>query len=143
MQRSRKWVTVLVAGLLVAAAAFALGRWAAPSGSQHGTLRDYLAGLRAGEAQGRMDGRAIQEGAALSPGDRRPVHDAFEAGYVAGLNDAFAGYDGGWSVHVPWIVTLQPGSGQVVYRIQDRTQLEPGVAYYLCPDGHTLCHSRR
>lgn len=143
MRRSRKSAMVFIAGLLVGVAAFALGRWIAPSGPRHATLDDYLAGLRAREAQGRMDGRAIQEGAALPSGDRTPVHDAFEAGYVAGLNDAFAGYDGGWTLHVPWIVTLEPGSGQVVYRIQDRTQLVPGVDYYLCPDGHTLCHSRR
>lgn len=143
MRRSRKWTMVLIAAVLVGAGAFLLGRFTAPAGSQHATLDDYLAGLRAGEAQGRMDGRAVQEGIALPRRDRAPVHDAFEAGYVAGMNDVFAGYDGGWALHVPWIVTLEAGSGQVVYRIRDRTQLEPGVDYFLCPDGHSLCHRRR
>ena len=46
-------------------------------------------------------------------------------------------------MHVPWIITLEGGSGQIVYRIHDRTQVEPGVEYYLCPDGHALCQQRR
>ena len=62
---------------------------------------------------------------------------------MAGTNDAFAGYDGGWQLNVPWIVTLRGGSGQIAYRIRDRTQVEPGIAYYLCPDGRSLCQQRR
>jgi hypothetical protein len=59
------------------------------------------------------------------------------------MNDAFAGYDGGWTLGVPWIVTLENGAGAVDYRISERTPVEPGVDYYLCPDGHTLCRKRR
>jgi hypothetical protein len=141
MRRSLRWALPAAAGLLLAAAGFVAGWAAAPAGraapvSQIGA---YFDGLRAGEAQGRMEGRAIQEGAALPAGDRHAVHDAFAAGYTAGLNDAFAGYDGGWSLGVPWVVTLEGGSGQVAYRIRDRTRVLPGVDYYLCPDGHHLC----
>ena len=144
MRRSAQVAVSVTVAVVAAAAAFALGRTTAPSAPEPAsTTTAYLDGLRAGEAQGRMEGRADQEGVALPAGDRSAVHDAFTAGYVAGLNDAFAGYDGGWSVHVPWIVTLEPGSGKVVYRIADRRAVQPGVDYYLCPDGHTICQRPR
>ena len=40
----------------------------------------YFAGLQAGQAQGRQEGRALQEGTALPKGSRQPVTDAFNAG---------------------------------------------------------------
>jgi hypothetical protein len=85
----------------------------------------------------------LQEGKTLAKNDREPVRHAFDAGYAAGANDAFAGYDGGWALHVPWIVTIEGGSGQIAYRIKDREQIEPGMAYFLCPDGHSVCHQVR
>jgi len=61
----------------------------------------YASGVGAGEALGVREGRALQEGAALPPDVQRPVKDAFDAGYVAGINDVFSGYDGGWLTGVP------------------------------------------
>ena len=141
--RRPMWTTTLaVAAVLVAAAAFVLGRATAPGAAPRAsdaTLGTYLEGLQAGQAQGRLAGRAEQEGAALPAGDRAPVQDAFTAGYTAGTNDAFGVYDGGWTLGVPWIVTLQGGTGGIDYRFAQRTQVAPGVDYYLCPDGRTLC----
>lgn len=135
----------LIAGLLVGASLVLVGRATVDTTSRPGTTRsdDYFAGLRAGEAQGRQEGRALQEGSSLPAGSRRPVTDAFNAGYVAGSNDAFAGYDGGWSVSVPYVVTLEKGTGQIVYRIGSRTSIEPNVNYYLCANGRDICHDRR
>jgi hypothetical protein len=144
---------LIAAGVLAAAATgaglFAIGRATAPlahrpAGHSPSTaVGDYFDGLRVGQAEGREEGRVLQEGIALPRSDRQPVQHAFKAGYTAGTNDAFAGYDGGWALHVPWIVTIEGGSGQIVYRIKDREQIEPGLEYFLCPDGHTVCHQPR
>ena len=144
MRRPVPIAITLACGAAVAVGAFLLGRETAPEHSPaKPAVGDYYDGLRVGAAQGRQEGRAIQEGSALPARDRKPVRDAFNAGYSAGANDAFAGYDGGWSLHVPWLVTLEGGSGQIAYRIQDRTRVLPGVDYYLCPDRHTICSRPR
>lgn len=109
------------------------------AGYQKGRDAGYFDGLRAGEAQGRQEGRALQEGQSLPAGSRQPVQDAFNAGYVAGANDVFSGYDGGWALTTPYVVTLEQGSGHIVYRVSSRDPLQPGLDYYLCPNGHELC----
>jgi hypothetical protein len=103
----------------------------------------YFAGLQAGQADGRQQGRALQEGTSLPKGSRQPVTNAFNAGYAAGADDAFAGYDGGWSLSLPYVITLEEGSGQIVYRIGSRTPFAADVNYYLCADGRDLCQERR
>ncbi len=142
MNHWRRTALALGAASVVAIAMFALGRASVhtPAASP---LGDYFDGLRVGQSQGRELGRAQQAGAALPPHDRRVAHDAFRAGYAAGADDVFAGYDGGWALGVPWIVVLEPGGTRIDYRIRDRTPMMPGVAYYLCPDRKSLCHSRR
>ena len=45
---------------------------------------------------------------------------AFDAGYAAGANDVFGGFDGGWSLSEPYVITLARGSGAVTYRIDSR-----------------------
>jgi hypothetical protein len=139
MRRWTRRFLVVVTVALLAAAGFAVGRTTA-RGPQAG---DYLDGLRAGRAEGRLEGRAEQEGAALPAGDRAAVRNAFTAGYAAGTDDVFAGYDGGWALGVPWIVTLAEGTGGAAYRIASRTPVEPGVSYSLCSDGTTLCQEAR
>lgn len=103
----------------------------------------YFDGLQAGEAEGRREGRALQEGASLPSTTRRPVQDAFSAGYAAGANDAFAGYDGGWTIGAPYVITIATGSGDVVYRIKDREPMQADTFYYLCADGRSICHEAR
>jgi hypothetical protein len=69
-------------------------------------------GFDAGRAQGVQEGRALQ----VAPADRSP----FEAGYAAGANDAFGGYDGGWDFGRPYTITLAHGSDGITYRIASR-----------------------
>jgi hypothetical protein len=136
---------VLVAALAVPALV-EVGRITAdPSGRRTAVDRsdDYFDGLQVGEAQGRREGRGLQEGIALPANAQRPVRDAFDDGYAAGANDVFAGYDGGWTIGAPYVVTVAEGSGHIVYRIRTREQLKPNVNYYLCRDGHNLCQEAR
>lgn len=113
------------------------------SNYQAGHSAGYLEGLGAGQAQGRQEGRALQEGAELPVDSRQPVQDAFAAGYTAGANDVFGQYDGGWYLATPYLVTVEQGSTPIAYRIASRTALQPGVDYYLCPNGHDVCQEPR
>jgi hypothetical protein len=139
----------LTAGILTAAALVLIGRGTVhPSGSfgkvsQAARSNDYFAGLRVGQAQGRQEGRALQEGESLPANSRQPATDAFNAGYAAGTNDAFAGYDGGWALSMPYVVTLEEGTGQIVYRISSRTPIVANVSYYLCANGRGICQEPR
>jgi hypothetical protein len=103
----------------------------------------YLEGLMAGEAQGRQEGRALELGRTLPADARQMVEAAFKEGYAAGAVDVFGGYDGGWALGAPYVVTLAPGRGAITYRIGSRVPMQPGIAYFLCPDGHSLCQAPR
>lgn len=145
VRRSVAVLAVVTIGVVV----FMAGRLSAPGPTPSGPRQpasssaDYLAGLRAGEAQGRQEGRALQEGASLPKTDAARVRAAFDTGYAAGANDVFTGYDGGWAVSTPYLVTLTAGSGGITYRIARRTLLSPGTAYVLCPDRHDVCEQPR
>jgi hypothetical protein len=92
--------TVLI--LIVACGGcFLLGRHTAPD-----------PGFAAGRAQGVAEGRALQEPAG--------ARAAFKAGYAAGADDVFGGYDGGWDFERPYTITLAHGSDGVTYRIASR-----------------------
>jgi len=152
-RRIAKIAGLVILGAIVAAGLFAVGRATADthgaradgyaSGHAAGYSAGYSAGLVAGGAQGRQEGRALQEGSALPSNAQQPVQDAFNAGYVAGVNDAFGGYDGGWALSAPYVITLVPGSGKIVYQFSSRTPMVPNVNYYLCPDGHSVCQQPR
>jgi hypothetical protein len=134
---------VLVVGTVLAAGtAFLTGRLTAPhpaSTRVPDAGSAYASGVAAGEALGVREGRALQEGAALPADAQRPVKDAFDAGYVAGANDVFSGYDGGWLTGVPYVITLVRGDGPLTYRIASRAQVGDGVGSALCPGGHGVC----
>ena len=89
------WRVVLVGVLVVGAAA--LGRATAPK-------NDRAAGVE--------EGRALQQPA--------QARDAFKAGYQAGANDVFGGYDGGWDLDRPYVITLKKGEEGITYRIASR-----------------------
>ena len=116
----------MLACVAVAGGAFAIGRESADTDGARGEGR--AAGLRAGRAEGLREGRAagLTEGRALQLGEsvpgafREAARRAFEAGYTAGANDAFAGFDGGWSFSTPYVITLRKGSGAITYRIDSR-----------------------
>jgi hypothetical protein len=61
----------------------------------------------------------------LSVGDQKPptVGASYHAGYRAGREAAFVGYDGGWAYGVPYVITLQRGGPGITYRIASRKQL--------------------
>jgi hypothetical protein len=150
MSRRFGKATVAVSVIVIAVLGggfFLLGRITADRSDPRGIAdaRDagYLAGLRAGVAQGRQEGRALQEGSALRAGDSKPAQDAFNAGYVAGANDTFAGFDGGWQLGRPYLVAIDSGSGQVSYRLDSRTLVQPRVNYFLCPSGNDMCQQPR
>jgi hypothetical protein len=139
---------IIVVGLTVAIGSFGLGRTTArpPSGAAAalparpaGTGADYAAGFQAGRAVGVQEGRALQVGQTLSGSDRDAGTAAFASGYVAGINDAFGGYDGGWSLSLPYLITLDAGSGGATYRMASRLPMQAGVDYFLCPDGSGIC----
>src|SRR3954451_10524564 len=65
---------------------------------------------------------------------------SFQAGYLSGREDAFAGFDGGWSYGAPYIVTLRRGGPGITYRFARRWPMLPGVQYWTC--GHTVCSHR-
>ena len=147
ISRRTKLVITIVVGIVAAAGLFLLGRLTAHTAHtaqpRTSSIGGYVDGLRDGAAQGREEGRVLQEGAALPAKDRHVARDAFRAGYAAGANDVFAGYDGGWTFGMPWVVTLTHGGADISYRIRQRTPIEPGISYFLCPDGRGLCHQRR
>lgn len=131
--------------LLAAVGFFLLGRVTAggsagrTTGPGRGYYDGYFAGLRAGEAQGREEGRAAQEVASLPKSARAQVSRAYRDGYTAGLDDAFTGYDGGWSTGVPYVVVLEAGGATATYRIAAREELRPGVDYYRCAARPGFC----
>ncbi len=120
-----RWLLLIVGLSLVAVGSFGVGRATA------GTGRGYADGVR--------DGRAEQATLAL-PATAKAV---FDSGYAAGAADAFGGYDGGWDLRAPYVIVLVPGGAGITYRIAARTRLDAATDYYLCPDGHTVCHQSR
>jgi hypothetical protein len=139
-RRTVRWTSIGAAAVLLLAGLFALGRVTAGNTGRHGS---YAQGLQVGEAHGRQEGRAEQEVSGVPSPAAKSTATAFNDGYVAGENDVFTGYDGGWAVSAPYVIALAVGDGPVVYRIASRTPLEPSVDYYLCPGGHSLCQQAR
>jgi hypothetical protein len=88
-------VTAIVGALIVGAAA--LGRATAPDNNREAGVRE---------------GRQLQ----VPPQAR----DAFQAGYEAGANDVFGGFDGGWDYKKPYVITLKQGTDGVTYAIATR-----------------------
>jgi hypothetical protein len=131
---------VAVVGVLVGRASVSTAA-ATQKGYRTGHLDGYVDGVRVGQTQGREEGRALQVGDALPAADRKAVRDAFTKGYAAGTNDAFAGYDGGWQLGAPYVIVVEQAGGAITYRIRSREPLKPGIDYYLCPDGHSLCQA--
>jgi hypothetical protein len=112
------WTTLaaVLCAAALAAGGFALGRATADTSAG----RD--AGVREGRAAGLEEGRALQATAGAPPGARA----AYDAGYAAGADDAFGGFDGGWSLGTPYVITLARGGGAVTYRIDTRRPLRAG-----------------
>jgi len=131
-------IAIVLACAAAAAAIFALGRAsvdhqegdgsARAAGLGQGLLAGHASGFDQGRAAGIREGRAagVQEGRVLQIGEqlprdaRRAAQRAFQAGYAAGANDVFGGFDGGWSLTKPYVITVRRGSGAITYRIDTR-----------------------
>lgn len=129
---------IVLAGVALAGGLFALGRMSADTDAARsegratgraGGLREdravglregRAASLRAGRAAGLQEGRALQLSQSAPRGTRNVARQAFGAGYTAGANDVFGGFDGGWDFSTPYVITLRRGSGAITYRIDSR-----------------------
>jgi hypothetical protein len=114
---------VLALGLL--AAGFVLGRQTGPSPAASrsaGHDVGYAQGLAVGRAGGLAEGRALQFGATLPTAGQGSAEAQFRAGYRAGAEDVFAGYDGGWAIGRPYVIVLSPGVDGLTYRISHREE---------------------
>jgi hypothetical protein len=118
MTRQRTLAAVVLA-VIAAVALFALGRATAPTPATPG---GYADGFLAGRAEGVQEGQAIAEAAGSPPASRDRVRAAFDDGYRAGANNAFGGYDGGWSFGRPYVIVLAKGANGVTYRIAARAE---------------------
>jgi hypothetical protein len=118
MTRQRTLAAVVLA-VIAAAALVALGRATAPTPATPG---GYADGFLAGRAEGVQEGQAIAEAAGSPPASRDRVRAAFDDGYRAGANNAFGGYDGGWSFGRPYVIVLAKGANGITYRIAARAE---------------------
>jgi hypothetical protein len=143
--RARTRLVVVLLAVAVATVLVLLGRVTAGTGTARaeGYRSGHASGVREGHAGGVQEGRAVQLVLSLPPGSRDVARAAFDAGYAAGANDVFGGYDGGWGLSMPYLVTLSQGEGGVTYRIDSRTPLRDGVNYYLCSHTHQICQESR
>jgi len=84
---------------------------------------------------------AIGAGAFLagrsSAPERKEPRGGYAAGYRAGREDAFSGFDGGWAYGTPYIVTLRRGPPGITYRFARRRPMLRGRAYRV--GGHGVC----
>lgn len=116
-------IVAVALGLL--AAGFVLGRQvgSSPAASRAaGHYDGYAQGLAVGRAGGLAEGRALEFGATLPAADRPAAEAQFQAGYRAGAEDVFAGYDGGWALGRPYVIVLSPGVDGLTYRISHREE---------------------
>ena len=67
-----------------------------------------------------------------APATARPQPGSYNDGYHAGWEDAFSGYDGGWVLGDPYVVTLRRGGPGLTYRFARRWPLLPGREYRSC-----------
>jgi hypothetical protein len=147
--RTARMVVLVVVALAVAVGLVALGRVTAGTGAaradgvRQGRAAGYADGVHDGRAAGLAEGRALQVPLALPPGTGDVAKAAFEAGYTAGANDVFDGYDGGWGLDEPYVIVLAPAGNGITYRIVSRTPMRAGVDYRLCPHATTLCQQPR
>jgi hypothetical protein len=143
--RTPRLVVLVLVVISAAAGLVAFGRASAGAatarsdGYQKGRNAGYADGMHDGRAAGLQEGRALQVPLTLPSGMQDAAKAAFNAGYAAGANDVFGGYDGGWDMDSPYVVVLTSAGNGITYRIRSRTPMRPGASYRLCPHSTVLC----
>jgi hypothetical protein len=143
--RTPRLVVLVLVAVSAAAGLVAFGRASAGTatarshGYQQGRIAGYADGVHDGRSAGLQEGRALQVPLTLPSGQQDAAKAAFNAGYAAGANDVFGGYDGGWDMDSPYVVVLTPAGNGIVYTIRSRTPMQRGVNYRLCPHSTVLC----
>jgi hypothetical protein len=140
MTRTTRTMIAAIIGAALGMGLFLLGRFTSDPGDAR--TDGYYSGLRQGESRGIQEGRALQLTTTLPQDERKAARAAFDTGYAAGANDTFGGFDGGWYVSRPYLITLAKGSGPITYDLSSRTMLHSGIDYYLCPHARTICQRR-
>jgi hypothetical protein len=128
-------ILIVLAALGAGAGLFAAGRATADDAAaarRAGDSTGFLRGFREGRAEGVEEGRALQQAQLLPAGSRQAARASFRAGYAAGADDVFGGYDGGWALGAPYVVTLAAAPGPITYRIATRVPLSSGSASRNC-----------
>ena len=146
-QRTRVFAVLLAIiaalGLVCQGRATAANPGARTRADHDGALAGYAAGFGDGRAEGLQEGQALAVTAASPPGTRGRVKAAFDAGYRAGADSAFGGYDGGWSLGEPYVIVLAKGGNSITYRIAARILARDGVDYHRCPPPASICQQPR
>lgn len=143
--RKARVVVLILVAISAAAGLVAVGRATAGTatarsdGYQQGRIAGYADGMHDGPAAGLQEGRALQAPLTLPSGQQGAAKAAFNAGYAAGANDVFGGYDGGWDIGRPYVVVLTPAGNGITYRVRSRAPMQRGVNYHLCPHSTVLC----
>jgi hypothetical protein len=75
---------------------------------------------------------AFLAGRATAGGSAHVVARPHPGSYDAGWEDAFSGFDGGWVLGDPYVVTLRHGGPGLTYRFDRRWPLLPGHEYRIC-----------
>jgi hypothetical protein len=124
-------VVIVLIAVGIGASLFAAGRATgdgAAAARREGDSAGYVRGFQEGRAEGVEEGRALQRAQVLPAGSRASERSSFRAGYAAGADDVFGGYDGGWSLCTPYVITLAAAPGPITYRIATREPLPSGSA---------------
>jgi hypothetical protein len=73
----------------------------------------------------------------VEPRGATAARQSFARGYLAGREDVFLGYDGGWGYAEPYIIVLRRGGPGITYRIARRWPMQGGIEYRAC--AHIVC----
>jgi hypothetical protein len=122
-------VRVLIVAVIVCAAAglVLLGRATASGGVSAESVTTREAGAyERGLGDGVAEGRELQATMSLHGASRQRARAAYRDGYVAGQNDAFGGFDGGWRLGTAYVVSVAGGHGGITYRIASRAVAPAG-----------------
>ena len=68
----------------------------------------------------------------VGPRGATATRQSYARGYLAGREDVFLGYDGGWGYDEPYIIVLRRGGPGITYRIARRWPLQRGIEYHAC-----------